>query len=129
MRIYIVDDDQLSIFLTKNMLALEDLTHDVCTFLSGKEALEALNAADVNSIPDILFLDLNMPMMDGWEFLNALAPLTQVVCKKCSIYVLTSSLDISDINRLKDYPFVSGLLHKPIRSEDINRVTTLGGAY
>lgn len=119
MRIFIIDDDHLSIFLTKNILALDDVTHDISTFLSGEEALEALQACSEDSLPEIIFLDLNMPIMDGWDFLTALAPLTPELCKGCSIFILTSSLDVSDTARLKDYPFVSGLLHKPIRSEDL----------
>lgn len=122
MRIYIIDDDTSSIFLTENMLALEDVTHDISTFLSAHEALESLQTGNEDDIPELMFVDLNMPIMDGWDFLNALAPIAPTLSERCSIYILTSSLDISDTHRLKDYPFVSGLIHKPIRSEDINLV-------
>lgn len=120
MKIFIIDDDHLSIFLSKNMLIMEDATLDIKTFLSGAEALDALFASDEDSIPEVMFLDLNMPIMDGWGFLDALAPLKCRLRERCSIYILTSSLDTSDTARLQDYPFVTGLIHKPIKSEDID---------
>lgn len=122
MKTYIIDDDQLSIFLTKTLLVLEGEVQQISTFLSGSEALEALHACDEDDIPKVIFLDLNMPVMDGWNFLDALAPLNQRLSKKCSIYILTSSLDVSDTERMKDYPFVSGLIHKPIKSDDISLI-------
>lgn len=77
MKAFIIDDDYLSIFVTKNVLALSNVIHDVKAFLSGAEALEALHACSDDNIPEIIFLDLNMPVMDGWEFLDALAPSNQ----------------------------------------------------
>ena len=123
MKIFIIDDDPLSVFLTENMLILEDGTHEITTFLSGKEALEALYTANEAAIPEWIFVDLNMPIMDGWGFLDALAPIAHLLCKTCSIYVLTSSINIADAHRIKEYPFVSGLIQKPIRSEDILSVS------
>ncbi|MFD3001610.1 two-component system response regulator [Pontibacter toksunensis] len=122
MKIYIIDDDHLSTFLTMNMLSLEDATHDISTFLIAADALEALQEVHEDNVPELMFVDLNMPVMDGWDFLNALAPMAHRLRERCSIYVLTSSLDVSDTLRLKDYPFVAGLIQKPIRSEDIHIV-------
>ncbi|RDV15007.1 response regulator [Pontibacter diazotrophicus] len=122
MKIFIIDDDHLSIFLSRNMLAIEDATLDIKTFLSGAEALEVLFASDEDNIPEVMFVDLNMPIMDGWGLLDALSPLEYRLREKCSIYILTSSLDTSDTDRLQNYPFVSGLIHKPIKSEDIELI-------
>ncbi|MEJ8804260.1 response regulator [Pontibacter sp. H249] len=121
MRIFLIDDDRLSIFLTESMLALEGLTHKTKSYYSAEEALEALSSGGDDTIPNLIFLDLNMPVMDGWAFLDALAytQLNLKIQKKCRIYILTSSLDLSDTLRTKEYPLVSGLIHKPIKSEDI----------
>lgn len=122
MRTFIIDDDQLSLFLTKTLLVLEGKAQDISVFLSASEALQALSLCDDTNFPEVIFLDLNMPIMDGWDLLDALTPLNLRLSKKCSIYILTSSLDISDTDRIKDYPIVSGLIHKPIKGVDIDLV-------
>ncbi|GAB3196138.1 CheY-like chemotaxis protein [Pontibacter aydingkolensis] len=121
MRIFLIDDDRLSIFLTESMLALEGFTHETKSFLSAAEALEALGSGGDDAVPDLIFLDLNMPVMDGWGFLDALAAaqLNSKIKAKCSIYILTSSLDLADTLKTERYPLVSGLIHKPIKSEEI----------
>lgn len=122
MNIFLIDDDHLSLFLVKNTLDLEDTTHTVETFLHGSEALEALCKRNEADVPGIIFLDLNMPFMDGWSFLDTLEPLIPKLANRCKIYILTSSLDTADADRMKAYPMVSGLLHKPITSEDLQLI-------
>ncbi|MCC9169018.1 response regulator [Pontibacter harenae] len=124
MKIFIIDDDDLNLFLTENLLALEDATHEIKTFLSGTAALEALQTGGEAAVPDIIFLDLNMPVMDGWEFLEALAPLGPSISERCRIYVLTSSLSASDTTRSKEYALVSGLIHKPLKIEDVRELVS-----
>ncbi|MBF9251675.1 response regulator [Pontibacter sp. 172403-2] len=119
MEVFIIDDDELSLFLTENMLLLEDETLGIKGFLSGAEALEALSS---DGIPDLIFLDLNMPVMDGWGFLDALTPLAPGLRKSCNIYILTSSLAPSDAARITKYPFVAGLIHKPIESDELRTI-------
>jgi CheY-like chemotaxis protein len=118
MKIFIIDDDQLSIFLTRHKLVLEGLDN-IQDYLSAEEALEYISTCPVEDIPDIIFLDLNMPVLTGWEFLDALAPFESKIRNRCQIYILTSSLDISDTAHSKEYSIVSGLIHKPINCEDI----------
>ena len=122
MKAFIIDDDQLSTFLTQSLLELEGGAQEVSIFHSAHEALEALRVAAAEHLPQVILLDLNMPIMDGWDFLEALAPLEQKLIGKCHIYILTSSLDSADINCMKAYPVVSGLIQKPINSEDIESV-------
>lgn len=122
MNIFLIDDDHLSLFLVKYTLDLEDTTHTVETFMLGTEALDALCERNAASVPGMIFLDLNMPFMDGWSFLDALEPLRTKLTNRCKIYILTSSLDKADADRVKEYPIVSGLLHKPITSEYIQLI-------
>jgi CheY-like chemotaxis protein len=61
----------------------------------------------------VIFLDLNMPEMDGWEFLQALQPRQQELAGRVKIYILTSSLDQQDQQTARDYPLVAGFLLKP----------------
>lgn len=118
MKIFLIDDDGVSLFLTQRLLILEGF-RDIRAFQSAEEALELLASSSMEEIPDVVLLDLNMPGMSGWEFLDALPPLELKLRGKCSVYILTSSLDVSDTARSQQYSIVSGLIHKPITPEDI----------
>ena len=118
MYIFIIDDDHLSLFLTESMLLTENSAKEVKSFLSATEALQELQKGSTEA-PDIIFLDLNMPVMDGWGFLDAVSSDFLVDARKCGIYILTSSLDLADISRASEYPIVTGFMHKPITIEDI----------
>ncbi|GAA4431532.1 response regulator [Pontibacter saemangeumensis] len=120
MKIFIVDDDPISIFLTQRSFEMEGVEASIHPFLSAEEALEMLGKASLEDLPDIIFLDLNMPGVDGWEFLEAFEQLPDVsALEKCRTYILTSSLDTSDIAKANESPLVKGFIHKPIGPEDI----------
>lgn len=122
MKTFIIDDDPLSIFYTKNILILENATQDITSFLCAEAALEALNSCNAENLPATIFLDLNMPTLDGWDFLEALLPLEPRLKNKCTIYILTSSLDPSDLVRMKAYSLVANLIQKPIQRADIKMI-------
>ena len=120
MKVFIIDDDQISIFFTERSILLEGNQFIIQTFLSAEDALELLREVKSEELPDIIFLDLNMPTMDGWEFLEEFKQLPQVdALENCQIYILTSSLDTSDMNKAEEDRFVKGFIHKPIDQEDI----------
>ena len=122
MKIFIIDDDHSSNFLTEQMLLLEGVTHDIEVFLSVREAMDAFITVDSDSTPDVILLDLNMPVMDGWEFLSMLALQNPLIKDKCAIYILTSSLDPLDAARAEENLIVTGLIRKPLQLEDINLI-------
>src|SRR5687768_1494672 len=119
MKTYIIDDDDMSIFLTKHCLTQAGFPGIISSFLSAEEALSTIVAEMPTTIPWVIFLDLNMPGMSGWEFLDELAPYKQQLLGRCHIYILTSSLDISDTAKSQEYELVRGLIHKVIKLEDI----------
>ena len=122
MKIIIIDDDEVSLFLTQQMLALSGVTNNAHTFLSAEEALKFIQTVTFEDLPDVVLLDLNMPLINGWELLDKLAPHWERVRMKCRIFILTSSLDSSDQEKAKSNPMVSGLIHKPINRENIRLV-------
>lgn len=122
MKTYLIDDDIISNFITEKALSNEQFAEEIVPFLSAEEALESLLQDMPDQSPDVIFLDLNMPGMNGWGFLNALSPYKDELKDKCRIYILTSSLDTADTARSTEYELVHGLLHKPIDHQDIRTV-------
>lgn len=124
MKIFIIDDEQVSIFIIKQKLILDGLAEDkdIFAFLSAKEALAALAQFSDVDLPAIILLDLNMPEMDGWMFLDALASLESGFREQCRIYVLTSSLALSDEAKSKRNTMITGYFHKPLSEENIREI-------
>ncbi|MBB6610807.1 response regulator [Pontibacter sp. Tf4] len=118
MKVFLIDDDQISNFLTEQVLAEENFASEIHAFESAEEALNLLLQDVPQNIPDIIFLDLNMPSINGWEFLDALRPYSQYFKDSCHIYILTSSLDLADTVRARDYKLVTRLIHKPFDTEE-----------
>lgn len=122
MKTYLIDDDSLAVYLTEQLLRAEGFSNSICTFQSAEEALQTLVAAKEEGVPEVVFLDLNMPLMNGWQFLDALVPHEEALRGSCHIYILTSSLALTDLERSKEYDLVAGLIHKPLDSEEIRAI-------
>ncbi|AWX45419.1 hypothetical protein HME9304_02433 [Flagellimonas maritima] len=101
--IYIVDDDPITVFGIKKMLKSIVICKDINTFKNGKLALDDLKKRiDKGSIlPEVIFLDINMPIMDGWEFLEEFVSLK--LEEKIIINVITSSIDPLDYQKWNSY--------------------------
>ncbi len=122
MTTYLIDDDDLGIYLTEQLLRAEGFSNTICTFQSAREALEMLVKDKKEAVPQVVFLDLNMPLMNGWQFLDALAPYEEKLRGKCHIYILTSSLALTDLEKSKRYGLVEGLIHKPLDRREIRAI-------
>ncbi|KAA9339364.1 response regulator [Hymenobacter busanensis] len=121
MKTFLIDDDNLGNYLTEQLLRIEGFSNTIQTFESAQEALETLQQCATET-PAVIFLDLNMPIMNGWQFLDALVPYESRLRGRCRIFVLTSSLALADMEKAKTYDLVAGLIHKPIDSEEIQAI-------
>lgn len=119
---YIIDDEAISLFLTEQVLRLEGLTSTIRTFSGADEALHFLLPRLNTEMPEVVFLDLNMPQMNGWDFLEALAPYEAELAGRCRIYILTSSLALTDTDRAKTYALVAGIVHKPLDEDEVRGI-------
>jgi CheY-like chemotaxis protein len=122
---FIIDDDQICHFITRNLIKSEKLAQEVTCFFEAEEALELLAADVTNNMPDIIFLDLNMPHMDGWQFLEALRPYEAQIRSRSKIFILTSSVDAVDQEKARNYSYVSGYFYKPLQSADLKFIGSL----
>jgi CheY-like chemotaxis protein len=124
MLIYLIDEDEISLYLTEQQLRMEAFAEDILTFTGAAEALAYLVPRLATSVPQVIFLDLNMPLMDGWGFLEALAPYQAALQARCHIYLLTSSLALTDTAKAQEYALVAGIIHKPLKDEEIKAILT-----
>jgi CheY-like chemotaxis protein len=117
--ILLVDDDKTTNFL--NRLLLEDLAvaNQVLVAENGREALQVVEQQDkAGACPTLILLDINMPVMSGFEFLEAYTR-TDVSCKQSVVIImLTTSLHPRDVNRLHEMP-IQGMLNKPLTRQKI----------
>jgi CheY-like chemotaxis protein len=104
------------------MLTLVDASLEIRSFQCSMEALKALQICSEENLPDVILLDLNMPFMDGWQLLDELNAIGAKIENKCRIHILTSSLDVADTAKTKNYPLVNSLIHKPITDQDVKMI-------
>ena len=120
---YLIDDDPISLYLAEQMLLTEGLDTEVELFGAAQDALRALVPRLATAPPQLILLDLNMPLMDGWQFLDALAPHAAALRGSgCLLYILTSSLATADLAKVKQYDLVVAIIHKPIGGEEVQAI-------
>ena len=122
--ILIVDDDLVYRFAASKTIAATGLAERIEECNDGLEALNLLkeNVHQPQNLPDVIFLDINMPTMDGWEFLKAFESVVSEFPKTIHIYMVTSSIDKNDIERSKEFSTVSDYLVKPIFKDTFTKI-------
>lgn len=108
---YIIDDDSIFTFVMKKLLDKHQGFGSVVDFKDGHEALNLLFSKDAD-LPCIILLDLNMPLLDGWQFLDELQ--ASKVWEQLNVFILSSSIDYHDIEKSKQYSVVKDFISKPI---------------
>ena len=117
--IALVDDDKVFQLTASRTIKAANLTDHILQFENGEEALTFLkaNAANSETLPDYIFLDINMPFVDGWMFLDDYAELKRILTKEIRIYMVSSSIDPRDIDRAKRNENVKEYVIKPVTRE------------
>ncbi len=124
MKAYVVDDDEVYIMGVKRLIRRTDIINDIQFFENGKLALDTLleNKGDAEALPTVILLDINMPIMDGWEFLEKYKTIRDELAKHIIIYMVSSSINPRDIERAKEYSDVMEYLEKPVTLEEIQKM-------
>ena len=117
--VFLVDDVKLFVFLTKKTIEATHFQGNIREFGDGREAIDYLKeiSSEPELLPDIIFLDLSMPIMDGWEFLEEFLLLEPSIKKKITLYICSSSISPHDIERAKSINAVSDFIIKPISKQ------------
>lgn len=117
----VIDDDQVYQFTIKKTLEHKDTFSRVSFFNDGKEGISFIKTEIHNSshLPDIILLDINMPVLDGWGFMEEFMSIRDQLAKPVQIYLVTSSIDARDRERAKRYSDVSDFKIKPITYEEL----------
>lgn len=116
--IMLIDDDLPTNYLNKMVIDEAQCTENVVTVNSGIEALKFLEEQPIEKMPDLIFLDINMPAMNGWEFLDAYQSIPNKKKEKTVIMMLTTSENPDDKMKAKCIKDISGFMIKPL-SEDL----------
>jgi CheY-like chemotaxis protein len=118
-QILCVDDDPITLMLCKKVIIKSSFSNEIITAQNGEEALSYFNTIRYaknkpNEHPQLIFLDLNMPVMGGWEFLDHFNSPEFSEFNTIKVVVLSSTIDPEDLEKAKQYPMVIDFLSKPI---------------
>jgi CheY-like chemotaxis protein len=121
---WLIDDDKIYLFGLRKMIQLSKLCCDTTEFNNGGDAIEKIKSfiGSPELLPDIIFLDINMPVMDGWHFLKEYESLKKSLNKKIVIYMVSSSIDERDIARATQEQDVKDYIIKPLSFEKLQSI-------
>lgn len=118
----VIDDDPIYANAFKNLLVTWQIKNSFLFFSNGKEALDFMLLKEAAALPDILLLDLNMPKMNGWQFLENYLKIEPQIKKKISIYLVSSSIWDDDRRRAKQDFRVQDFISKPIFKDQLLQI-------
>jgi CheY-like chemotaxis protein len=126
--IYIIDDDVIFVKITTRLLQLSGICDNFLVFKNGQEALDYIKPRLLHSEPlaDMILLDINMPVMDGWEFLDNLQKVPN--SDKLNINLISSSIDPLDIQKAESYDLIKNFLTKPISVDKLKSLSIVNNS-
>jgi len=127
-----IDDDPITLMLCKMVIKKALFSNEIATSKNGEEALQYFNTLDqldsngeFKKQPQLIFLDLNMPVMGGWEFLDSFSTSDYADYNTTKVIILSSTIDPEDLEKSKKYPMVIDFLSKPISKEMLEYVKSI----
>lgn len=120
----IIDDDHIFIYGAKRLIAETSFCDELLVYENGQDALDELKERPKNNLelPGIIFLDLNMPMMTGWEFLDEFLQIEAKNISRTHVYIVSSSVDPKDLLKIKEYEVIRNYILKPVRADDLEKI-------
>jgi CheY-like chemotaxis protein len=123
--VLLVEDDPITILVCDRIIKMNDFSEVVKSCENGRRALDFLKECSVaGTLPDIIFLDINMPVMNGWDFLEELEEIKATLSMLPRIFILSSTVDPEDLSRAKTFSTVEDFISKPLDKEFLDSIPT-----
>jgi CheY-like chemotaxis protein len=120
-KVFLIDDDEIVVYLTNILLYKTGFADEVVTFTRSTEGLNELLKTNLDELPDLILLDINMPELDGWEFLDQL----KKHHIKIPVFIITSSINPSDKTKGNAHKMVNGVISKPLTKNCLDKIKRL----
>jgi CheY-like chemotaxis protein len=129
--VMLIDDNEIDNLINQKIIESSGICNHIFTHTGGRSAIEFLKNAEKIAdstgkkelMPEIIFLDIDMPLMDGFQFLDEFENLSQNIREHCKIVMLTSSINSKDVRRSKRYANVKEYINKPLTKESLKALS------
>lgn len=124
-KVFVVDDDFVFREVAEVLIKSSGLTDEISQFENGLQVYQELVqlAETPSNLPELVLLDINMPVMNGWELLEELKDGPAAIKTGVQIHILTSSIAPEDLNLSKQYDFIKGYITKPLTNADLEKLS------
>ena len=125
--IMLIDDNEIDNLINQKIVEASNICENIFSHTGGKSAIEFLKNMEkitsaIEALPEVIFLDIDMPLMDGFQFLDEFEALTDSTKTHCKIVMLTSSINPQDMNKSQKYPFVKKYINKPLTQDNLRKL-------
>jgi len=122
----IIDDDSIYVNLIKKIIETKKLCDNLLIFNDGKDGIDYFESLLQNftkdNIPEVILLDINMPIMDGWEFIERFTKIKNKFHRQITLYVVSSSINVTDVDKAKSLSSVENYLVKPVNIDELEAI-------